>query len=392
MPRRRRGMNSPPASGSSTAGGPTAGQRPAATASAPVPSVAPYSTASAVHGAKPKSRSRCGTWRRSGTNSPARPRRSRKRSRAEPGRTTASASSSRRVTVSPHSASGTLTASTAGQASQAPPRSSPTRLATPRRKPTSRLPESPRKMRGVRKLCGRKPTSAPASPNRTAVATTCPRARLVSPSAAAEIAPTPPATVAIPLGAFAPPLAVLWIVTLTNAVNMTDVVDGVAGGVGAISAAALGLTSLALGHVVATAVLFGLAGALVGFLPHNFPSPRIFLGDSGSLLVGFLLGVASLVGLERGGAWLAWPAVLAVSVPLAECGLTVTRRLLLALAVVRPGSARERFLLRRGRAGLFVPDRRHVPHRLRDLGFAPGGPGGATVRRGSPRRRAPAAP
>ena len=180
-----------------------------------------------------------------------------------------------------------------------------------------------------------------------------------------------PATVAIPLGAFAPPLAVLWIVTLTNAVNMTDVVDGVAGGVGAVSAAALGLTSLALGHVVATAVLFGLAGALVGFLPHNFRTPRIFLGDSGSLLVGFLLGVASLVGLERGGAWLAWPAVLAVSVPLAECGLTVTRRLLLALAVVRPGSARERFLLRRGRAGLFVPDRRHVPHRLRDMGFAP---------------------
>jgi UDP-N-acetylmuramyl pentapeptide phosphotransferase/UDP-N-acetylglucosamine-1-phosphate transferase len=180
-----------------------------------------------------------------------------------------------------------------------------------------------------------------------------------------------PSTSPIALGAFGPPLAVLWIVTLTNAVNMTDVVDGVAGGVGAICAAALGLTSLALGHVVATAVLLGLTGALVGFLPHNFRTPRIFLGDSGSLLVGFLLGVASLVGLERDGAWLAWPAVLAVSVPLAECGLTVTRRLLRALAVVRPGSARERFLLRRGRAGLFVPDRRHVPHRLREMGFAP---------------------
>jgi UDP-GlcNAc:undecaprenyl-phosphate/decaprenyl-phosphate GlcNAc-1-phosphate transferase len=180
-----------------------------------------------------------------------------------------------------------------------------------------------------------------------------------------------PSTLPIALGAFGPPLAVLWIVALTNAVNMTDVVDGVAGGVGAICAAALGLTSLALGHVVATAVLLGLTGALVGFLPHNFRTRRIFLGDSGSLLVGFLLGVASLVGLERNGAWLAWPAVLAVSVPLAECGLTVTRRLLRALAVVRPGSARERFLLRRGRAGLFVPDRRHVPHRLREMGFAP---------------------
>src|SRR5205807_10139385 len=59
-----------------------------------------------------------------------------------------------------------------------------------------------------------------------------------------------PATVAIPLGAFAPPLAVLWIVTLTNAVNMTGVVDGVAGGVGAFSAAAPGLTSSGLGHAV----------------------------------------------------------------------------------------------------------------------------------------------
>jgi UDP-GlcNAc:undecaprenyl-phosphate GlcNAc-1-phosphate transferase len=180
-----------------------------------------------------------------------------------------------------------------------------------------------------------------------------------------------PSTPPIVLGAFGPPLAVLWIVTLTNAVNMTDVVDGVAGGVGAICAVALGLTSLALGHVVATAVLFGLAGALVGFLPHNFRTPRIFLGDSGSLFIGFLLGVTSLVGLEQAGAWLAWPAVLAVGVPLAECGLTVTRRLLRALAIVRPGSARERFLLRRGRAGLFVPDRRHLPHRMREMGFAP---------------------
>lgn len=190
--------------------------------------------------------------------------------------------------------------------------------------------------------------------------TSVPNAIVIAPS-------TPP----IVLGAFGPPLAVLWIVALTNAVNMTDVVDGVAGGVGALCAIALGLTSLALGHVVATAVLLGLAGALVGFLPHNFRVPRIFLGDSGSLFVGFLLGVTSLVGLEQRGAWLAWPAALAVAVPLAELGLTVTRRLLRALAIVRPGSVRERFLLRRGRAGLFVPDRRHVPHRLRELGFAP---------------------
>ncbi|HEX4601147.1 MAG TPA: hypothetical protein VH116_07130 [Gemmatimonadales bacterium] len=178
-----------------------------------------------------------------------------------------------------------------------------------------------------------------------------------------------PSTQPLALGALAVPLAVLWIVTLTNAVNLTDVADGVAGGIGVVSALALGLASLALGRVVATAALLGLAGALLGFLPHNFRWPRIFLGDSGSLFVGFLLGSASLIGLERDGVWLAAPAVLAVGVPLAECGLTVTRRLLRALAVVRPGSSRERFLLRRGRAGLFVPDRRHVPHRLLELGL-----------------------
>jgi UDP-GlcNAc:undecaprenyl-phosphate GlcNAc-1-phosphate transferase len=185
---------------------------------------------------------------------------------------------------------------------------------------------------------------------------------------AVVLAPSAPP---ITLGVLAFPLEVLWIVTLTNAVNMTDALDGVAGGVGAICAATLGLTSLVLGHVTPTILLFGLSGALVGFLPHNFRTPRIFLGDSGSLLIGFLLGVASLVGLEQRGAWLAWPAVLAVGVLLAECGLTVTRRLLRALAIVRPGSARERFLLRTGRAGLFVPDRRHLPHRMREMGFAP---------------------
>jgi len=187
-----------------------------------------------------------------------------------------------------------------------------------------------------------------------------PRAIVIAPS-------VPP----IALGVFALPVTLLWIVTLTNAVNMMDVADGVAGGIGLVCALALGLASLTLGHVVATTVLLGLGGGLLGFLPHNFRAPRIFLGDSGSLFVGFLLGSASLVGLERDGAWLVVPAALAVAVPLAECGLTVTRRLLCALAIVRPGSSRERFLLRRGRAGLFVPDRRHVPHRLLELGFGP---------------------
>ncbi len=179
-----------------------------------------------------------------------------------------------------------------------------------------------------------------------------------------------PSTGSIELGAAGAVFAVLWIVTLTNAVNMTDVVDGVAGGIGTISAFSLGVVSFLHGRVVATAVLLGLSGALLGFLPHNFRTPRIFLGDSGSLLVGFLLGAASLVGLGQGGTWLLLPAALALGLPLAECGLTVTRRTLRAVSVRRTTSPREGFVLHRGSPGLFIPDSRHIPHRLLRQGLS----------------------
>jgi UDP-GlcNAc:undecaprenyl-phosphate GlcNAc-1-phosphate transferase len=182
---------------------------------------------------------------------------------------------------------------------------------------------------------------------------------------------------AVDLGPLVPLLGVLWIVTITNAFNWTDVVDGVAAGVGALAAATLALVCATLGKVVPTTILVAVAGALVGFLPRNFGSPRIFLGDSGSLGVGFLLGAASWVGLEREGAWLAVPAALALAVPLAECGLTMLRRTLRALSVVRLDGPRERFQLRWGSPGWFVPDRRHVPHRLLELGLGPRATAGA---------------
>ena len=168
-----------------------------------------------------------------------------------------------------------------------------------------------------------------------------------------------------PLGAL---FGVLWIVTLTNAVNMTDVVDGVAGGLGAIAAVSLGLVGLALGRVIAPLVLLGLGGALLGFLPHNFRRQRIFLGDSGSLVIGFLLGAASLVGLTQDGVWLLLPAVLALGLPLAECGITVLRRTARAVTVERPNP--DHFALKSDSPRLFTPDARHIPHRLLGLGLS----------------------
>ena len=170
------------------------------------------------------------------------------------------------------------------------------------------------------------------------------------------------------LGVLGAIFGILWIVTLTNAVNMTDVVDGVAGGLGAIAALALGVVGIALGRVVASVVLLALGGALLGFLPHNFRKQRIFLGDSGSLVVGFLLGAASLVGLTQDGVWFALPAVLALGMPLAECGITVLRRTARAMTIERN---EERFSLTQGPPRLFTPDARHIPHRLLGLGLSP---------------------
>jgi UDP-GlcNAc:undecaprenyl-phosphate GlcNAc-1-phosphate transferase len=173
----------------------------------------------------------------------------------------------------------------------------------------------------------------------------------------------------VELGLVGPVLGVLWIVALTNAVNMTDVVDGVASGVSAIAAFALAMMSLAAGNLVATTVLLALSGALVGFLPHNLRTPKIFLGDTGSLGAGFILGAASLVGLQRDGAWLAVPAFLALAVPLGEFSLTILRRTLRAQVIVRATLPQERFQLETGSPGLFIADQQHVPHRLLELGL-----------------------
>jgi UDP-GlcNAc:undecaprenyl-phosphate GlcNAc-1-phosphate transferase len=175
------------------------------------------------------------------------------------------------------------------------------------------------------------------------------------------------------VGVLEPIIGVLWIVAITNAMNMLDGMDGVASGLGAIAAVALGVMSFMLGNTVAALVLLALAGALLGFLPHNLRKPKTFLGDSGSLAVGFILGSASLVGLEQNGTWMVVPALLALAIPLAECSLTVLRRSMTALKVIHlTDQPEERFVLRGAWPRLFVPDRRHIHHRLLDLGLPRG--------------------
>lgn len=90
------------------------------------------------------------------------------------------------------------------------------------------------------------------------------------------------------------PLTVLWILSVTNAFNIIDVMDGLAAGVGSVSAIALAAANLLAGRQSIAFLSIVLAGATLGFLRHNFHPARIYLGDSGSLFIGFMLAALSM--------------------------------------------------------------------------------------------------
>jgi UDP-GlcNAc:undecaprenyl-phosphate GlcNAc-1-phosphate transferase len=89
-------------------------------------------------------------------------------------------------------------------------------------------------------------------------------------------------------------ITVLWIVTLTNAMNFLDNMDGLSGGVGAIAAASFAVVAAMHGHWFIASCFALLFGSLIGFLFHNFPPARVFMGDGGSLVIGFLLAFLAI--------------------------------------------------------------------------------------------------
>jgi UDP-GlcNAc:undecaprenyl-phosphate GlcNAc-1-phosphate transferase len=102
-------------------------------------------------------------------------------------------------------------------------------------------------------------------------------------------------TLFVPSVAFSVAVTVLWIVTVTNAFNFLDNMNGLCAGVGAIAAVAFGLKAAIGGQYLVALLAFLAFGALLGFLPYNFPSATAFLGDAGSHLVGFLLAVLAIL-------------------------------------------------------------------------------------------------
>lgn len=155
----------------------------------------------------------------------------------------------------------------------------------------------------------------------------------------------------ISLGIWSIPITVLWIVGVTNAVNLIDGLDGLAAGVSTISTVSLFAISLVMREPAVAIVTAAVAGSGFGFLPYNIHPAKIFMGDTGSTFLGFILGSISVVGLFKSY------AVVSIAVPFLILGLPIFDT---AFAIIRR--------LLHGQSPMH-PDRGHVHHRLIDLGF-----------------------
>ena len=150
------------------------------------------------------------------------------------------------------------------------------------------------------------------------------------------------------------PITLFWLIACTNAFNLVDGLDGLAAGVGLV--ATLTLLAAALIHnrnpALASASV-PLVGALLGFLCYNFNPATVFLGDSGALLIGFLLGCFGAVWTQKSDALISLTVpLLALSIPLIDVSLAILRRFL-------------------RNQPIFAADRGHIHHRLIDRGLTP---------------------
>ena len=147
-------------------------------------------------------------------------------------------------------------------------------------------------------------------------------------------------------------ITVVWIVGIANAFNLIDGIDGLAAGAALFASLVMLVVSLMLGHSLVAVVAVVLCGALIGFLRYNFNPASIFLGDSGSLFVGFLLAALSVQGTQKASTAVAVAIpLLAFGVPVIDTGFTLVRRFLSG----RP---------------LFRGDREHIHHMLLARGWS----------------------
>lgn len=153
------------------------------------------------------------------------------------------------------------------------------------------------------------------------------------------------------LGILAVPVTIIWIVGITNAVNLIDGLDGLAVGVSSIATITMLAVALLTGNMPIAITMAALAGACIGFMPYNLNPAKIFMGDTGSTFLGYMLATVSIMGLFK------FYAVISFAVPFLILGLPIFDT---ANAIIRRVAA--------GRSPM-SPDRGHVHHKLIDMGF-----------------------
>jgi UDP-GlcNAc:undecaprenyl-phosphate GlcNAc-1-phosphate transferase len=154
------------------------------------------------------------------------------------------------------------------------------------------------------------------------------------------------------LGAWAVPVSVIWIVAITNAVNLIDGLDGLAVGVATISSLTMLVIAMLVSDNIVALVMAALAGGCIGFLPYNSNPAKIFMGDTGSTFLGFVLATMSIQGLFK------FYTIISFAVPFLMLGLPLFDT---CFAILRR--------LSKGQNPM-SPDRSHVHHRLIDMGFS----------------------
>ncbi len=154
------------------------------------------------------------------------------------------------------------------------------------------------------------------------------------------------------LGAWGYPLTFLWMLGITNALNLIDGMDGLSSGIATIASFTLGVVALQEGRSLAAFVAFLLMGAELGFLCYNFPPARIFLGDGGALFAGIVLSTISVQGSLKS------TATFTLLVPILVLGVPIFDTF---FAIVRRG---------KNRLPLMSPDEGHLHHRLLKRGYS----------------------
>ncbi|MBE7038598.1 MAG: undecaprenyl/decaprenyl-phosphate alpha-N-acetylglucosaminyl 1-phosphate transferase [Ruminococcaceae bacterium] len=148
------------------------------------------------------------------------------------------------------------------------------------------------------------------------------------------------------------PVTVIWIIAVTNAVNLIDGLDGLAAGVSSIATFSLFFIAILMREPTVAILSAALAGACVGFLPFNFNPAKIFMGDTGAQFLGFMLSVICIQGLFKGYLIISFVApFLVLGLPIFDTLFAIIRRLW-------------------NKKPVMAPDRGHLHHKLMDMGFS----------------------